>query len=83
MGRIAGVRTESGNVSQKARDKYGTGSEGKFPVFDQKSAMSALKLRGHSDDVSAETVINKVARWAAANDNDRVKAAVAKARENS
>jgi len=81
MGRIAG-RNESGNVTQAARDKYGSGSQGKYPVFDQKSALSALKLRGHSDDISPGTVINKVSRWANANDNATVKAAVERARGN-
>lgn len=81
MGRIAG-RTKSGNITQAARDKYGSGSQGKYPVFDQKSALSALRLRGHSDDISSEAVINKVARWANANDNATVKAAVERARNN-
>jgi hypothetical protein len=81
MGRIAG-RTESGNPTAEARAQHGVGSTGKFPVFDQKSALSALKLRGHSDAVSSGTVINKVSRWASANDNATVKAAVERARNN-
>jgi hypothetical protein len=79
MGYIAGTRRAKSGIPGSGD----TPGSNKFPVDSQKSALSALKLRGHSNDVSPETVINKVARWAAANDNDRVKAAVAKARENS
>ena len=79
MGYIAGTRRAKSGIPGSGD----TPGSNKFPVDSQATALSALRLRGHSDDVSPETVINKVARWAAANDNDRVKAAVAKARENS
>ena len=72
MGRIA-KRTDAGNVTSEAREKYGD-SQGKFPIFDQKSAMSAIKLRGHSDDPSG--VLERASRWASANNNSAVKAMV-------
>lgn len=68
-------RTKKGNVTAKARRKYGT--RGKFPVFDQKSAFSAIKLRGHGNK---KAVLNKVSRWANAHNNKKVKAAVKRAR---
>jgi hypothetical protein len=77
MGYIAGTRRAKSGIPGSGD----TPGSNKFPVDSERTAMSALKLRGHSDDVSPETVINKVARWASANDNQTVKAAVAKARE--
>lgn len=77
MGRIA-KRTDSGNVTSEAREKYGD-SQGKFPIFDQRSAMSAIKLRGHSDNPNG--VLERASRWANANDNSAVKAMVERARE--
>jgi hypothetical protein len=58
----------------------GKGRKGKFPVFDQKSALSAIRLRGKGKGVSKKAVLNKVSRWASANKNTRVKAAVKRAR---
>lgn len=73
-------RTKKGNVTAKARDKHGD-ENGKYPVFDQKSAMSAIKLRHHGKGVSPSSVLAKVSRWANANNNDTVKNALKKARE--
>jgi hypothetical protein len=77
-----GNRTRKGSVTSKARKRYGTKSgpnrKGSFPVFDQKSAMSALRLRGHARSRSA--VIAKVSRWASSHNNATVKAAVKRAR---
>ena len=67
-------RTRKGTVTSKARKKYGK----KFPVFDQKSALSALRLRGHGNK---KKVLNKVSRWASAHNNAKVKAAVKRARK--
>lgn len=78
------LRTKKGNVTAEARRRYGMrgrGKSGKFPVFDERSAMSALKLRHHGKGVSASAVIAKVARWARAHGNKRVLAAVKRARE--
>lgn len=72
------MRTDSGNVTASAREKYGD-SQGKFPIFDQKSAMSAIKLRGHSDDPSG--VLARASRWASIHNNSAVKSMVEKARE--
>jgi len=46
------LRTKSGNVSSTARKKHGMKSnsskKGSFPIFDKKSALSALRLRGRA-----------------------------------
>ena len=73
-------RTSKGNVTQTERDKSGS-KGGKFPVFDHKSAMSAIKLRHNGKGISASAVLDKVSRWANENNDDAVKNAVAKARE--
>lgn len=68
------MRTKSGGVSAAARRKHGQ----RFPVFDQKSALSALKLRGHA--ASKKAVVNKVSAYATKSGNATVKAAVKRAR---
>jgi hypothetical protein len=52
-------RTKKGNVTSKTRKQYGI--KGKYPIFDIKSAISAIKLRHHSKDISPKTILNKVA----------------------
>ncbi|NIV32697.1 MAG: hypothetical protein GWN58_25595 [Anaerolineae bacterium] len=82
--RKRGMRTKKGNVTKKARKKSGMkgkGKKGKFPVFDRKSALSAIKLRHHGKGVSAAAVLRKVAAWASAHNDRRVLRAVARARE--
>jgi hypothetical protein len=73
------MRTKKGTVTKKARSKAGM-KGGKFPVFDHKSAMSAIKLRHHGKGVSAAAVLAKVARWASAHDDKAVLNAVKRAR---
>lgn len=70
-------RTRKGNVTQAARKK--SGIKGKFPVFDQKSAEAAIKLRNHGKGVSADAVLRKVADWARAHGNKNILAKVQKA----
>ena len=75
------MRTKKGNVTVTARKKAGmkgAGKEGKFPVFDHHSAMSALKLRHHGKGVSASAVVAKVRAWAS-RAGDKVALAAAKA----
>jgi len=75
------MRTKKGNVTSVARKKSGMKKKGgKFPVFDVKSAMSAIKLRHHGKGVSAAAVLSKVARWASAHGKQNVLNAVKKAR---
>lgn len=74
------ARTKKGNVTAKQRKKATGSSKGKFPVFDVKSAMSAIKLRHHGKGVSPAAVLSKVARWASANNKQNVLNAVKKAR---
>ena len=74
-------RTKSGSPTASERKKSGTGPKGKFPVFDHKSAMSAIKLRHNGKGISCAAVLAKVSKWAATNDDAAVKAAVAKARK--
>lgn len=70
-------RTKKGNVTSEAREKHGN-RKGKFPIFDEKSALSAIKLRGHADN--PDSVLRRAAAWARRNNNKRVLAAVQKAR---
>ena len=72
------LRTDSGNVSSTAREKYGD-KGGKFPIFDQKSAESAIRLRGHSDN--PEGVLARASRWASKHNNSAVKGLIERARE--
>jgi hypothetical protein len=74
-------RTKKGNVTATARKKHGGGKglkKGSFPVFDRKSAKSALRLRGHAK--SKKAVVGKVSRWASAHGDTSVKAAVKRAK---
>ena len=73
-------RTKKGNVTAKAREQHGN-DDGKYPIFDQKSALSAIKLRHHSNTVSAPSVLSRASRWANKNDNETVKKAIKNARE--
>jgi hypothetical protein len=78
------LRTRKGTVTAEARKKHGMrgGSKsGKFPVFDRRSALAAIKLRHHGHGVSAEAVLAKVARWASEHNDEVVMAAVRRARE--
>lgn len=79
-----GKRTRKGTVTAAARRKHGMkgkGSKGKkFPVFDARSARSALKLRGRGKGVSRSAVIAKVSRFASKTKNKSLKAAVKRAR---
>jgi len=60
-------RTAKGNVTQDARDDHATLSDGRFPIFDKKSALAALKLRGHGiTDAERKKIINKAAKYAPA-----------------
>lgn len=72
-------RTKKGNVTAEAREKHGS-KGGKFPVFDSKSAYSAIKLRHNGKGISASEVLDKVAAWARRTGNDAVLNAVAAAR---
>lgn len=78
-----GNRTRKGTVTAKARKKHGTkkgsNKRGSFPVFDKKSAKSALKLRGHAK--SKKAVVDKVARYANKTGDAELKAKVKKARQ--
>lgn len=74
-------RTSKGSVTADERQQSGIpGTGGKFPVFDEKSALSAIKLRHNGKGVSSDAVITKVARWANDNNNAKVKSAVADAK---
>jgi hypothetical protein len=81
---MAAMRTKKGNVTSTARAKSGmkgSGKSGKFPVFDHKSAMSALKLRHNGKGVSASSVIAKVRSWASRNGDKAALAACQRAAE--
>lgn len=71
------MRTKKGNVTATARKKAGN-KQGKFPIFDQKSALSAIRLRGHGDRAA---VLRRAMAWANRHNNNAVKLAVRHARE--
>jgi len=80
----SGMRTKKGNVTATARKKAGMKDgerRGKFPVFDEKSARSAIKLRHHGKGVSASAVLAKVSRWARAHNKPAILKAVEAARK--
>ena len=58
------MRTPSGAPSEAAREKHGTDS-GSFPIFDKKSALAALKLRGHAKSAEErKSIIRRAAKYA-------------------
>tara|TARA_R110002110_G_C13083456_1_gene684084 strand:+ start:68 stop:553 length:486 start_codon:yes stop_codon:yes gene_type:complete len=57
-------RTAKGNITQDTRDKHATVGKDKFPIFDKKSAESAIKLRGHASKANQKKIINKAAKYA-------------------
>lgn len=64
------MRTKKGTVTAKARKKSGTGKKGKFPIFDQKSCVSAVRLRHHAKGGPGPgAVLSKASRWASAHGN--------------
>lgn len=68
------MRSKQGNPTAAARKQTGSRG-GKYPVFDHKSAMSAIRLRHHGKGISASTVLAKVRRWAKAHGDKAVLAA--------
>lgn len=70
--RSSRMRTKKGTVTAKARKRTGMkgkGRKGKYPIGDQKSCISAVKLRHHGKGVTASAVLSKASRWANANNN--------------
>ncbi len=60
-------RTRKGNVTAAARKRYATLPGGRFPIFDRKSAISALHLRGHAKSKQARCkIIRRAAKYAPA-----------------
>lgn len=58
-------RTSAGNITKKVRDKTATLSDDRFPIFDVKSAKSALILRGRgTTDAERQKIIRKAAKFA-------------------
>ena len=58
-------RTGKGNVTQMARDEHAVLPDGRFPIFDKKSALAALSLRGHGTNPSdRRKIIEAAAEYA-------------------
>ena len=56
-------RTPSGSVTAEARRLY-SNKQGRFPIFDRKSARSALRLRGRAKTKQERlNVINRAAKY--------------------
>ncbi len=70
-----------GKITAEKRKKHGIGSTGKFPVFDQETCISAVKLRHHGSGISASRVLAHASRWASRNNNAACKKAIERARE--
>ena len=73
MASKSGMTTKGGKPSAKARKETGMkgkGKEGKYPIFSQKSCLSAVKLRHHAKGgPSASAVLAKASAWASRNNN--------------
>tara|TARA_R100000664_G_C2717543_1_gene112102 strand:+ start:158 stop:448 length:291 start_codon:yes stop_codon:yes gene_type:complete len=58
-------RTPSGDPSAEAREDHAVLSGGRFPIFDKKSAESAIKLRGHNTSAAErKKIIDAAAKYA-------------------
>jgi len=57
-------RSAKGNITQATREKYATVGKDGFPIFDKKSAIAAIDLRGHASKADQEKIINKAAKFA-------------------
>ena len=58
-------RTKKGNVTAKQREKSATLSGGRFPIFDKRSALAALRLRGHAhSEAERAAIIRRAAKYA-------------------
>lgn len=58
-------RTRKGNVTAATRKKHGMGKEKRFPIFDKRSALAALKLRGHAKTPTERAaIIRRAAQYA-------------------
>ena len=62
------MRSSKGNVTEEARKKSGTKGK-KYPIIDQKSCISAVKLRHHGKGVSPGSVMSRASSWANAKNN--------------
>ena len=63
------LRTKRGNVTSTARKRYGAkggSKKGSFPIFDKKSATSAIKLRGRRSGKARASIISRAAKYAPA-----------------
>lgn len=58
-------RTAAGTIKEKVRDKTATLSNDRFPIFDERSAKAALRLRGHGTTAAErKKIIAKAAKYA-------------------
>ncbi len=58
------LETRKGNPTAEARKKYGD-REGRFPIYSKKSALNALKLRGHARSPAERArIISRAAKYA-------------------
>lgn len=58
-------RTRKGNVKAESRKDNATLSGGRFPIADKRSALAALKLRGHAHTPEERSrIIARAAKFA-------------------
>lgn len=64
--RSRGNRTRKGTVTAKARKRFGN-KRGRFPIFDGRSARSAIRLRGHAKSAGERrSIVRRAAKYAPA-----------------
>ena len=57
-------RTKAGTIKPKVRDRTATLSDDRFPIFDEKSASAALRLRGHgTTPAERKKIVAKAAKY--------------------
>lgn len=66
-GKKVNRRTAKGNIPEAVRDRTATLANDRFPIFDQQSAESALRLRGRgTSPEERKKIIRKAAKFSPA-----------------
>lgn len=60
-------RTKGGNIKASARKKHATFKENgkaKYPIYNRRTALNALKLRGHASPSQRKKIFEKAKKYA-------------------
>jgi hypothetical protein len=61
---MSDMRTPDGKPSAESRKEHAAGPHGSFPIFDKKSALDALHLRGHAGSAEErEHIISEAEKY--------------------